>query len=198
MRSRLALAATDGDALWPASADVATWTDALVSRILLVDASPPGELEWVADLFLAGPSGKPVGLLRRVRWVRAVSEATWAARVRAAPAEQREALALAAVARRVREVLRAAEAPDPKAPLSSLGFDSMMGVELRAALAADGLEVPLHRVMGDATMAEMAAHLAAEAAPPAPADATGPSRVALAAAWAIGVLTAGILWALFG
>ncbi|MCA9492565.1 MAG: hypothetical protein KC621_21680, partial [Myxococcales bacterium] len=64
----------------------------------------------------------------------------------------------------------------PDTELTDVGFDSMMGVELRNELTAAGVAVPLHVVVGAATPRQIAQAFASPVAPaepvaPAPAEA---------------------------
>jgi acyl transferase domain-containing protein/NAD(P)-dependent dehydrogenase (short-subunit alcohol dehydrogenase family)/acyl carrier protein len=97
------------------------------------------------------------------------------------PPAEREAALLAQLERRVREVMRL----DPGRPLpveqalSDLGFDSLMATELKSVLLADGLDVPLGRLLGGPSLEELA--LMAAARMPQPAETPPPGLVPLPA-----------------
>jgi acyl carrier protein len=70
----------------------------------------------------------------------------------------REAAVLPHLEGRAREVLRldASRTLAPTTLLSDLGFDSLMATELKTALLADGLDVPLGRLLGGPSLEELA------------------------------------------
>ncbi|PCG82006.1 beta-ketoacyl synthase [Streptomyces sp. WZ.A104] len=108
-----------------------------------------------------------------------------AQRLARAGAQEREALLLALVreqAARVMGGLDTAEV-EPGRPFLELGFDSLMGVELRHALAADcALDLPPALIFDHPTPAALAAFLAREiAAGPAARGAEAPSTYSLEA-----------------
>ncbi|MEQ1570896.1 MAG: acyl carrier protein, partial [Myxococcota bacterium] len=79
--------------------------------------------------------------------------------------------------------------------LSDLGFDSLMATELKAALLADGLDVPLGRVLGGPSLEELANMVAARlpagaSAAPVVAAPTGGGDAGITLVW---VLLAGII-----
>jgi len=104
----------------------------------------------------------------------------------ATPAE-RVALVQEAVGAQVCRVLRIPESQlDPAAPLSSLGMDSLMSLEIRNRIEATlGITVPATLLWTYPTVAALAAHLGADAdadaGAPAPREASPPSAAELAA-----------------
>ncbi|MCA9493435.1 MAG: KR domain-containing protein, partial [Myxococcales bacterium] len=108
-----------------------------------------------------------------------------------------------------RQVLRLApERPlPPDVPLADLGFDSLMATELKAGLLAEGVDVPLGRLLAGPSVEELArmAGARAEVADPVPAvDAEaaseeGPDRLLWwthLAAVVVGIALASAVWAL--
>jgi aryl carrier-like protein len=95
------------------------------------------------------------------------------ARLLMLPASEREAAVIGQLERRVREVMRLAtdRALPPTLQLADLGFDSLMATELKTALLADGLDVPLGRLLGGPSLEELAMMVVARL-PAADAEAT--------------------------
>jgi len=96
----------------------------------------------------------------------------------AIPEAEREARIRDHLAWAVREVMHLGRPLQPDEPIGRLGFDSLMATELRARLAADGLEVPLGRLLGGPSVDElttmvMARYAASE--PPAAVEERPPS-----------------------
>ncbi|MBX2799665.1 MAG: SDR family NAD(P)-dependent oxidoreductase [Myxococcales bacterium] len=118
----------------------------------------------------------------------------------------REAL-IAHLVRQVARILPAGFAAlEPHEALADKGLDSLMATELKAALLADGLDVPLGRLLGGPSVEEIAVmiegRVATEAqpvSPPSDAGAGLPSRVLAwthLAAVLVGIALASAVWAL--
>jgi acyl transferase domain-containing protein/nucleoside-diphosphate-sugar epimerase/acyl carrier protein len=100
-----------------------------------------------------------------------VSPAVDAPRLADLRPEQLEARVRSALLNRAGEVLRLDTVPMDR-PLIELGFDSLMATELKNVLLADGVDVPLGRLLGGPSLDELVAMTLPRMAPaPSPADA---------------------------
>ncbi len=104
-----------------------------------------------------------------------------AAELLALPPEERPALLLASLRRRAARAMRlppeALPPRDSEPPLTALGLDSLAALELRGGLEADfGAAPPLERLLGGASLGEVAAWLLDRLEPGAAADAPPPPR----------------------
>ncbi|MEZ4237182.1 MAG: beta-ketoacyl reductase [Myxococcota bacterium] len=119
--------------------------------------------DW-ARLVPALELGRPDPLFDAVRPAAApvapaVADDGWPARLAALPdVAAREAAVVPHLTQRAREVLRLdpGRALPEDQLLADLGFDSLMATELKATLLADGLDVPLGRLLGGPSVAELA------------------------------------------
>jgi acyl transferase domain-containing protein/acyl carrier protein len=115
---------------------------------------------------------------------RAVVPAVLAARLAAAPGEDREAIALAAVLEEIAAVLGhdSPRALDPTQPFQELGFDSLSAVELRNRLAAtSGLRLPPTIAFDYPTPAALAAYFVEKCGAGGAGEAEDAIELALAA-----------------
>ncbi|MCB9698932.1 MAG: acyltransferase domain-containing protein [Alphaproteobacteria bacterium] len=129
--------------------------------------------------------------------------------VASAPTPARPADPLVVITALARQVLRLA--PDrplpPDLPLADLGFDSLMATELKAGLLAEGVDVPLGRLLAGPSVEELARMAGARTSvpePPAAAEAVeagepAPDRLLWwthLAAVVVGIALASGVWAL--
>jgi hypothetical protein len=97
---------------------------------------------------------------------------TWLRQLAALPVAERQEALIAHLEPRARAVLRldARRPLSAETPLMELGFDSLMATELKNALLADGLDVPMGRLLGGPSLEEIAIMVLARLEPAAPAD----------------------------
>jgi acyl transferase domain-containing protein/aryl carrier-like protein len=193
--SALALAGVlaTGERPWlPASVE-AVWLEGLqrARHVWMISVQRGGD-RLVNDVFLYDEGGVAVGALRGHQ-LRRLADSRSVVPSSLDP--------VARVTAHVRVVLGLSEEEpiDPEVSLIDIGLDSILAVELRNRLVADGLSVPLHRVMGGASVREL---LASEAPPPAPVIAApAPAATDFGSplvAGLIGALVGAGLWALLG
>lgn len=143
-----------------------------------------GRIDWAA-------AGRELALTKtplfaRIDMPEATERAGGAAELRAELAGLPEAEAVARVtgllAAEASRILRlAVEEVDPAQPLTDMGFDSLMAVDLRmAAEEALGVDIPLMSIAGGATLQDVAGRAAARIAASAQAPDAGPEDLTTA------------------
>ncbi|MGG7568040.1 SDR family NAD(P)-dependent oxidoreductase [Rhodovulum sp. DZ06] len=156
----------------------------------LLAAPPPGLAAPVAARIDWAAAGKELALLRTPLFARVeipeAAPARGAAALRALlagmPEEEARAEVLSRLCAEAARILRLPlEELDPARPLTELGFDSLMAMDLRlAAEEALGVDIPLLSAAGGATLADLAARAAARLLEGEEAEAQAPDAAALA------------------
>src|SRR5262249_28645720 len=105
------------------------------------------------------------------------------ARLRSVDSSERRALVAERIIHHVRRILELGSEPDPERPLSALGLDSLLSVELNLALSRDlRLDLPATEVFKGPSIRELAGFMAAVAEKHfgSPAPASSRSRIGIA------------------